>query len=123
MYDISIDDRLKLVSVKLGGLMSLDEVNHYIADLGTAFVRHKLQAGYLMMIDTSQATLQSQDVIGAFQKQIAHFPKARRIAMINGNSLARMQIRRVMTQDYTRIFDNVEEGRRWLLSSVGSAAA
>ena len=114
MYAIAINEDRNLVDVKLSGMLTLAEVKTYIADLGAAFIRHRLRGGYLMMIDTTEATLQRQEVVAALRDQIAHFPKARRIAMINGSSLARMQVRRVMTQPYTRICASVAEGRAWL---------
>ncbi|WP_375381390.1 STAS/SEC14 domain-containing protein [uncultured Sphingomonas sp.] len=123
MFDIEIDDRAGLVDVRLSGLMSVEEARRYIADLGSAFIRHHMRAGYLMRIDVSLATLQSQEVLAAFQDHMAHFPKARRIAIVTGDSLVRMQVRRVMTQDYARVFATAGEGLVWLLSPDAAASA
>lgn len=123
MYNINIDQSAKLVSVKLGGMMTVDEVHRYIADLAHEFLRARLRAGYLMMIDTTEATLQRQEVVDALKRQIIQFPKARRIAMVNGSSLARMQIKRVMTQPYALVFDTEAEGMAWLMSSEPDVAA
>ena len=73
MFDI--DERAGLVDVRLSGLMSVQETRRYIADLGSAFIRHHIRAGYLMRIDVSLATLQSQAVIAAFQEHMTHFPR------------------------------------------------
>ncbi len=123
MFHIEIDDRIGLMDVRLSGLMSIEEVRRYIAELGSAFVRHQMRAGYLMRVDVSLAMLQSQAVIAALQDQIAHFPKARRIAIVTGDSLVRIQVRRVMTQSYARMFTTAGEGLVWLLSPEASASA
>ena len=42
---------------------------------------------------------------------------------MTGDSLARMQVRRVMTQEYARVFATAGEGLVWLLSPDASASA
>lgn len=121
MYTIDMDPAKALIRVRLGGMMTVEEVGLYVADLSRAFLLHRMRAGYIMLIDVSTSVIQSQEVIAALIGHIAAFPKARRIAMVVGDSLARMQVRRVMTQDYTRAFADAGEAEAWLLGADGDA--
>lgn len=123
MYHIDADGRAQFVSVKLAGLLTVDEVNRYIADMAESFNREKITPGYLLMIDTTEATLQTQEVVGALQQQIAKIPKAKRIAIVNGSSLARMQIRRVMTQEYMRLCASRADAMAWLIDGKDVATS
>lgn len=116
MYQISFDPPRQLISVELGGLFSVAEVDHYIAELRSGFLRHHFRAGYLMLIDTSACRIQPQDVLVSLGGHMASFPKARRLAVVTGDSLARMQVRRIMKQSYLRIVDTVPEAEQWLFA-------
>lgn len=117
MYDIAIDGRSGLVEAKLGGLMPVEEVGAYIAELKRQFVLHGLRS-YAMVIDVTDCPVQSQDMIRAMGEHMATMPKARALAVVTASSLARMQIRRLFTQPYARITATVEEGRAWVLRGV-----
>jgi len=121
MYHITFVASRQLISVKLTGLFSAGEVERYVADLRDRFLRHRFKAGYLMLIDTSECTIQPQDVLLALQEHMASFPKASRIAVVTGSSLARMQVRRVMHQPYLRIVATAREGHQWLFASEDAA--
>ena len=79
---------------------------------------HPFVAPYVMLIDTRDCSLQSQEVVGIFGDHIAGFPKATRIALVNGSSLARMQLRRLLPRDYARFFDEPDAARDWLLEAA-----
>jgi hypothetical protein len=116
MYQITFTPSQQLISVKLGGLFGTVEIGHYIKDLRHEFLQHRYKAGYLMLIDTTDCAIQPQEVLGALQEHMATFPKAGRIAVVTGSSLARMQVRRVMKQPYMRIVDTSAAGMKWLLT-------
>jgi len=117
MYDIKADTAHDLIEVKLGGLMPLDEVAAYIADLKRTISTHDF-SDYAMIIDVSECPIQSQDMIKAMGAHMATMPKARSLAIVTGSSLARMQIKRLFTQPYARIVASVEDGRAWVVSGT-----
>ncbi|RYF05923.1 MAG: STAS/SEC14 domain-containing protein [Oxalobacteraceae bacterium] len=117
MYRITIEKSMDLVEVKLGGMMSVDEVVAYINELRRQFVCHRLRS-YRMVIDVTEMPIQSQDMIRVMSQHMAEMPKAYAIAVVTGKSLARMQIKRLFTQTYARITATVAEGRAWVLQGV-----
>lgn len=122
MYSIQVDMAHTVIDVTLGGLMPLDEVAAYIADLKRTIGTHDLSGSYAMVIDVSTCPIQSQDMIKAMGAHMATMPKARSLAIVTGSSLARMQIRRLFTQPYARIVATLEEGRAWVISGTEPAA-
>ncbi|TGX53425.1 hypothetical protein E5A73_11315 [Sphingomonas gei] len=122
MYSIQVDTAHDVVEVTLGGLMPLDEVAAYIADLKHTIATHKLDGNYAMVIDVSACPIQSQDMIKAMGAHMATMPKARSLAIVTGSSLARMQIRRLFTQPYARIVATLDQGRAWVISGTEPTA-
>jgi hypothetical protein len=122
MYTIDVDPSSNLLTLELSGFLSVEEIARCMGDMGAAFRQHRMKAGYLLLIDTSGCSVQLQEVLGAFQTHAAAFPKARRIAVVNTSSLIRMQVRRVLTQSYMRLFESVAEARAWLFSEHQPAA-
>ncbi|WP_106512330.1 hypothetical protein [Allosphingosinicella deserti] len=114
MYTIFVDRAEAIIEVTLGGLMSVEEVDDYIADLKQDFVAHELR-DYSMIIDVSACPIQPQDMIKRMGEHMALMPKAQALAIVTGSSLARMQIRRLFTQPYARIVASAAEGRAWVV--------
>jgi hypothetical protein len=114
MYQIDVDGPSSVVNVKLGGMMSVEEVAGYIAELYRICVSQRL-TDYAMVIDVRDCPIQQQGVIKAMREHMARMPKARAIAIVTGRSLAKMQVRRLFTQPYARIVDDVEQGRAWVM--------
>lgn len=117
MYDIAIDDRLGLVHVTLSGMMSIAEVDGYIAELKKAFVRHRLRE-WSFLLDITNCPIQQQDMLLVMGKHMATMPKARSIGIVTGSSLARMQVRRLFTQPYARITASIEDARAWVVAGT-----
>lgn len=117
MYRIKVDNRIALVEVELGGLMSVEEVARYIDDLRSALIRHRLR-NYLFLLDITTCPIQQQDMLRAMGQHMGTMPKARRIAVVTGSSLAGMQVRRLFTQPYARITANVADARAWLIDGT-----
>ena len=115
MYKIRIDADQALADVTLKGFLELHEVNDYIAELDVRFARvFSPGAPYVLLIDISECALQSTAVVDVFRDYIANFPKAERIAVVSGNSSARMQVNRILARDYLRFFDFRAEALSWL---------
>jgi hypothetical protein len=111
-----MDASRSLVDVTLKGFLELHEVNDYTAELDKRFARaFPPGVAYVLLIDISECALQSTAVIDVFRDYIAHFPKAERIAIVSGNSSARMQLNRILMRDYLRFFDFRAEAETWLL--------
>ena len=117
MYDTQVDRARGVVEATLSGMMTIDEVAAYIADLKRAFVVHRLRS-YSMVIDVTRCPIQQQDMIRAMGAHMATMPKADALAIVVGSSLARMQVRRLFTQPYARIVATVDEGRAWVVSGT-----
>lgn len=114
MYDIKVLGQLGLVHVTLSGMMSVEEVARYIAELKQAFARHKLEQ-WSFLLDVTDCPIQQQDMLMAMGQHMATMPKARSIGIVTGSSLARMQVRRLFTQPYARITSTVADARAWVL--------
>ncbi|CAN5411474.1 hypothetical protein BH09PSE4_BH09PSE4_05850 [soil metagenome] len=117
-YEIEVDPRLSLLHITLGGFFSLTDVDRLITDRNIAMKR--LTCGpnqHVTLVDVSGCKLQSQDVVGAFMKAIVD-PRSlsRRLAFVTESSLARMQVRRMVTREGTALFENVSDAKAWLLT-------
>ena len=123
MFKIRIDPVSRFVSIEMSGFMARAEASAYVAQIEAEFVAKIGARPYTMLIDTRDAPLQSQEVIETFRAHIGHFPKAQRIALVTGGSLARIQLRRVLARDYAQFFDTPEEALAWLRSPAESVTA
>lgn len=122
MFHIRVLRHHELIEVDLRGMLGIEEVADYIAELKRQFVINNLHS-YAMVIDVTDCPIQSQDMICAMGAHMATMPKARALAIVTGSSLARMQVRRLFTQPYARIVATVDEGRAWVLCGTEPLAA
>lgn len=103
-------------------MLGTSEVDEYVRELKSTFLRHHVHSGYAIVIDITACPIQQQDTLQAFVIHMAAMPKARAIAIVTGSSLARMQVRRVFTQPYARVVATVPEARAWVLSGLEPAS-
>ena len=116
MFDINYDRPRNLIEATLAGFLSVPEVEQYAAKVEPLIHRAAaLPRGYLMLIDVSGCSIQSQVVVTAFQQHVADVPRARRCAFVTGSSMVRMQIRRIIGQSTMQMFDSCDGAREWLL--------
>lgn len=118
MYAITADATHNLVEVVLGGLLSVAETDSYIADLRHEMARHRIHAGYGFVLDVSECTVQTQDMLQAMGRHMATMPKAGSIAIVSTSQLARRQIRRLFDQPYARIVASVADARAWVSDRI-----
>jgi TusA-related sulfurtransferase len=121
VFGIAVDAARGLVEVTLAGLLEPSEAADYIARVRKAFVVHGLRSPYAMVIDVSACPIQAQVTIAALREHMAEMPKAHALAIVAGDSLARMQIRRLFTQPYARVVATQAEAHAWVLSGIEPA--
>ena len=119
MFSIDFDATRVLVRAKMWGFMTPEEVLDFseqeqriVADMGCG------SGEFLLLIDTEGAVIQSQEVVAGFMDLVANSPlKARRIAVVRGSSLTRMQTQRIlMIRDNAAIFAAMPEAEEWLFA-------
>lgn len=120
MHIVSVFVATATIEVRLSGTMSPAEVDAYMDELRGAIVRHRLGSGYGIIVDVTSCTIQTQEMIRTMGERMVTMPRARAIAIVATSQLARLQIRRLFTQDYARIVSSIEEGRTWVAEIAGS---
>jgi hypothetical protein len=120
MYAIEIEPDIKLIIVRLSGLMTVDEVERLREEEQSALVALGYRSGdYLLLVDTSGCVIQSQDVIAAFQAAIAAARlSASRVAVVRGPSLTLLQSQRILrSRENALIAADEAEARSWLMQA------
>lgn len=103
--------------VQMSGFMSVEEAKAFAQrefDLASAA---GFQDGeYDILFEIDGAMIQSQEVVAAFQTNIATARmKARRIAVVAGASLTRRQAQRILrSRDSAAVFAEVRDAEQWL---------
>jgi hypothetical protein len=117
MYTIQSDPAQQLITVTMSGFLTVEEVQAFsdeeqgmVAALGWG------SGEYLLLIRTEDATIQSQEVVAKFTDIVANsIYKAKRIAVVRGTSLTRLQTHRILsTRDNAAIFADGDEAEAWL---------
>ncbi|MEC3911660.1 STAS/SEC14 domain-containing protein [Sphingobium sp. CR2-8] len=120
MYDIEFRHDINLLDIRWHGLFSSDGVAAYAREVKARFVLEGFAPGYLLRMDMTDSAVQPQDALAAFREHLGEgkFPRASRIAIITPSAIAKLQVRREMTQEYLRIFASAQELLAWLLEPV-----
>ena len=124
-YEVTIEPRRKLLRVTLGGFFTVADVAALEAEKRAALVRLGCERNqHFTLVDVTACKLQPQDVVAAFKVAISD-PRymARRLAFVTGSSLARMQVRRMLTRDDANIFDTCQKAEAWLFEPIPLSAA
>lgn len=118
MYDIHFRHDINLLDIAWHGQFSNEGVAAYARDVKARFVQEGFAPGYRLRMDMSGSAVQPQEAVAAFREHLGDglFPRASRIAIVTSSVIARMQVRREMTQDYLRIFSDADEALRWLIA-------
>ncbi len=118
MYEISFRHDLNLLDIVWKGAFTPELVRRYARELIRQFTDEGFRTGYLLRIDMSESATQPKEVLPTFVEELGNFPKATRIAIITPSAVARLQVSRIMTQPYLRIFSSATESNRWLLDGA-----
>ncbi len=71
-----------------------------------------------VIVDLTGFAIQSQSVFDAILEYLREAePKPRRVAMLTGTGLARMQIRRSLDPAYMALFDTMIAARNWIMQN------
>jgi len=122
MYAIAFRHDLNLLDIKWTGHFTPEIATRYAHELVEAFRRSGFRPGYRLRIDMAAINVQPKDAIMTVHEALRDFPRASRIAMVNGSAIGRQQIRRLMTQPYLRVFDPAEDSLAWLTAPEELAA-
>ncbi|WP_375194601.1 STAS/SEC14 domain-containing protein [Sphingobium sp.] len=123
MYLIDFRHDLNLLDIKWTGTFTDQVIAEYARLLKRQFIEEGFKPGYLLRMDMTGSAVQTQDAVESFGRNLGDFPLARRIAIVTPSVIARMQVRRVMTQPYLRIFDLADPALAWLLAEREEAKA
>jgi hypothetical protein len=124
VFEITTEPAKRLVRLKLNGLLTEADVAELYRREHAAILAMNCRIGdHLLLIDSTENGLQTQAVIEAFKRQMAKPSRARRIAVVTGRSLSRMQARRLLADHPGRMFETIAEAEVWLLSEAVSEAA
>lgn len=118
MYKYSFDHDLNLLDIAWKGPFTPEGVQTYARELLVRFAQEGFAPGYLLRMDMSGSATQPKDALPIFEAEFRDFPKAARIAIITPSAITRLQVKRIMTQPYLRIFAQADEGLAWLLGRV-----
>ncbi|QIG80138.1 hypothetical protein [Stakelama tenebrarum] len=100
-------------------MLTLEEVAEFSRQEQAAVEAMGLRSGeFLLLVDTSEAVIQTQEVVAALTDLVAHSKhKAARIAVARYNSLSRMQTRRILAvRDNAMVFDQIADAEAWLFA-------
>jgi hypothetical protein len=119
MFRIAIEPSSKLVIVHMAGFMTVEEVSEFSRQEQVTVAHMGCRSGeFLLLINTDDAVIQSQEVVAAFRQIILGSAlRAKRIAVVRHDALTRMQTRRILAErSDTAIFGTMEEAQAWLLA-------
>ena len=123
MFEIKTNPVRKLVVIKLRGMLTKADVAELYRQERDAIAAMSCALGeHLALVDLTDCPLQLQEVVNAFEREIGSSAKARRLAMVTGKALAKMQARRIMKRDGAAIFETIEQAEAWLFSPLEKAA-
>ena len=120
MYTIRFQPERSLLDIAWHSIFLPDQVPDYARQCLQQFLAEGLKPGYLLRMDMRESAVQPRDTLASFASSFRDFPKASRIAVITASALQRMQVLRVMTQPYLRVFDDADAGLAWLLDAPAS---
>lgn len=115
-HTIRVNPQQKLVDITLAGFFDVARVIQVAIEAkaaidSLALARHE----HLTLIDVSDFSLQSQDVVAALQSVLGNpLYASRRLAVITDKSLSPMQVQRVLKRDTAQWFDDRREAEAWL---------
>jgi hypothetical protein len=123
MYTIDVDPGRRLLLLTLEGFWEMETVRAFARDQQAAVARLGCAPGeHLVLADLSRFKIQSQEVVAMCKAFIdGATNSSRRLALVAGAGLARIQYKRVMGRDAMRMFPTIAEAQDWLFEDVPDA--
>ncbi|HEX7856479.1 MAG TPA: STAS/SEC14 domain-containing protein [Sphingobium sp.] len=118
MYEYSFRHDINLLDISWKGPFAPEIIRTYAHELLAEFGHAGFKPGYLLRIDMSESATQPKGSLPVFAEAFGTFPKAERIAIITTSAITALQVKRIMTQPYLRIFDTADAGLAWLLGRI-----
>lgn len=117
-FSIDIEPARDLVEVVMTGFFTHAVVQQFIEARRVSYRQLRCAPKHLTMNDVSGMKIQHQDIVAEFQAIVADPQyRSRRLAVVVGTSLARMQVRRMTNSRTTGTFVTKREALTWLLAS------
>jgi hypothetical protein len=124
MFEITTEPERKLVRLKISGMLTLNDVAELYRQEHEAIRGMGCPVGqHVVIVDVTDCPLQLQTIVSAFQESMNSPGKARRLAMVIGSSLGRIQARRILTREDAALFNCAADAEAWLFPSQLSRAA
>lgn len=118
MYKIRFQIEHSLLDIAWHSIFLSAQVPGYAEQCLKQFRAEGLKPGYLLRMDMRESAVQPRETLESFARSFRDFPKASRIAVVTASALQRMQVLRVMTQPYLRVFDDADVALTWLLTGA-----
>ena len=115
-FEITIDRQRGLLKIVLGGFFGIQDVAEYVDAKSIAIRRLGCKPNqHLTLCDVTACNLQAQEVVKAFKATLDD-PRhmSRRLAVVVGDALARMQVRRILTRTDAACFQDSASAEDWL---------
>lgn len=117
MYTIAFRHDRNLLDIRWRGLFDAAAVDAYATELVRRFGEEGFAPGYRLRMDMSACSVQPVAAAALINSRLRDFPVASRIAIVTASAVTRLQVRRLMTQPYLRIFDDADTAFAWLVSA------
>jgi hypothetical protein len=119
MFQVETDHTNRMICLRMGGVLSVDEAHACAAAKEAAVERLGPPFDHSTLLDIRELRLQPQEVFAIFTHFVATTKhKSRKIAIVPGHGTARMQFRRVAERaplrNDMRFFTQFDEARDWL---------
>jgi hypothetical protein len=117
-FSVSPVPQRDLVRITLTGFFSAADVANFEVERARAHAQLTCAPNHhVTLCDASAMHIQSQDIVAAFTTVATDTRyTSRRLAVVTGSSLARMQTRRVTNRDTVAYFSDVNAAEAWLFS-------
>jgi hypothetical protein len=119
MIDVTFNSERKLGRARMGGLLTIADVDRFSLEKEAAVRSMGLASGeFFLLVETRDSTVQSKEVVAAFQHLMLYSPlKAKRIATVRAGTLSTLQSRRIVAvRQSAQVFQRVEDAQAWLFS-------
>ncbi len=119
MYQVKVDLARGMFETAISGFWTLADVEAFGREANAAAARIAATGrAPVSLCDYTNAAIQSQEVIAAFQRMMDNpTTRSRRVAMYTSGVMARMQATRATAnREEVRFFTDRREAERWLLA-------